>query len=32
MTVAGADTRQTAAVVQAPCGSQPERQWRLTAR
>ncbi|MGW6941590.1 RICIN domain-containing protein [Streptomyces xanthophaeus] len=32
MTVAGADTRQTAAVVQTPCGSQPERQWRLTAR
>lgn len=32
MTVAGADTRQAAAVVQAPCGSRPERQWRLTAR
>ncbi|WP_329391612.1 RICIN domain-containing protein (plasmid) [Streptomyces sp. NBC_01351] len=32
MTIAGADTRQTAAVVQLPCGSRPERQWRLTAR
>ncbi|MFE1555197.1 RICIN domain-containing protein [Streptomyces sp. NPDC058734] len=32
LTVAGADTRQAAAVVQAPCGSRPERQWRLTAR
>ncbi|MEV7526177.1 RICIN domain-containing protein [Streptomyces sp. NPDC091371] len=32
LAVAGADTRQTAAIVQASCGSQPERQWRLTAR
>ncbi|MFD4245819.1 RICIN domain-containing protein [Streptomyces sp. NPDC058525] len=32
LTVAGADTRQAAAVVQAPCGSMPERQWRLAAR
>ncbi|MFD7630398.1 RICIN domain-containing protein [Streptomyces sp. NPDC059851] len=32
LSVAGGDTRQTAAVVQSVCGSRPERQWRLVAR